>query len=95
MGVTRAEITEARRRLHESGGLFDTDDRRQVPTQDVVNRPAQQLGDVGADLADLEIGLAHHDEHAARLDAAGDVNRLASAVVEVDGRADRHEIVRG
>ena len=88
-----AKIAERRRRLLDAGGLFVTDQRRQVPAEDVVDGATEQVGDVGADLTDLEVGLAHHREHTARLDAARDMDRLAGAVVEVDGRADRHKLV--
>ena len=64
-----------------------------MPAQHVVDGATEQVGDVGADLAHLEVGLAHHREHAARLNAARDVDRLARAVVEVDRRADRDEVV--
>ena len=93
-GLTLAEIADDRRRgLLDPGGLFGTDQRRQVPAQHGVDGATEQLGDVGADLTHLEAGLAHHREHTAWLDAARDMDRLAGAVVQVDGRADRDELV--
>jgi hypothetical protein len=64
-----------------------------VPAQDGVDGATKQLGDVGADLTHLEGGLLHHREHTARLNAARDMDRLAGAVVEVDGCAHRDEVV--
>ena len=93
--ITLSQIAERRRRLLDPGGLRGTDQRRQVSAQNVVDGHAEQIGDVGADLADLEVGLADDGEHSARLDAARDVDRLARAVVEIDGRAGRQQIVGG
>ena len=91
--VALAEIAGGRGRLLDQGGLFGADQHRQVPTQDGVDGTPEQVGDVGADLTHLKAGLAHHREHTARLDAAGDVDRLAGAIIEVDGRADRDKVV--
>ena len=63
-------------------------------------RPAQrrppvhpdQVGEVLRHLLDDEVGVADGDEHPARLDAAGHVDRLALAVAEVDRRARGEEV---
>ncbi|BBZ19653.1 hypothetical protein MGAD_39880 [Mycolicibacterium gadium] len=65
-----------------------------MPTQDVVHVATEQFRDVGTDLAYLEVGFAHDGQDAARLHAAGDVDRFPRAIVEIDGRADRHEGIR-
>jgi hypothetical protein len=64
-----------------------------VPAQHLVDGHAEQIGDVRADVADLEGGLSNHSQHPARLDAARDVDRFTCAVVQVDGCAGRQQIV--
>ena len=44
------------------------------------------------DLLDDEVGLADRDQHAARLDAARDVDRFALAVGQVDRRSRWEEV---
>ena len=93
IGVAPVEIAHHGRRGLDAGGLVRAQQRGQVVPQDGVEGTAEKVGDVGADLPDLELGLANHGEHAARLDAARNVDRLARTVVEIDGRTDGNQIV--
>ncbi len=66
-----------------------------MPTEYVLGGATEQVRDVGTDLAHLEVGFTQHRQDTSLLNTAGDVDRLPRAVVEVDGRADRHEILAG
>ena len=71
----------------DAGRLVRAEQRRQMPAQHRLGGTAEQLEDVGADLAHLEIGFAHDGEHAPWLNAARDVDGLAGTIVQVDRRA--------
>ncbi|MCV7330532.1 zinc-binding alcohol dehydrogenase family protein [Mycobacterium cookii] len=64
-----------------------------VDHQTMPGLQLEELVDVRADLTHLEVRLTYDREHTARLDAAGDMDRFASTVVEIDGRADRDEVI--
>src|SRR6201999_4533100 len=87
------QVAGVRSRALDQGGLIGADQCRQVPAHDGFDGTFKQVSNVSADLTYLEAGLANHGQHTARLDAAGDVDRLAGAVVQVDGRTDRNKVV--
>lgn len=54
--VVLAQAAECRGGLLDAAGLLGTDERRQVPALDGVDGTAEQVGNVGADLAHVERG---------------------------------------
>ena len=93
--VALAQIPERGRRLPQRGGLFGTDQGRQILVEHVGHGSAEQVGDVGTDLADPEARLPDHGQYPSRLDAARDVDRFACAIVEIDDGSGREQAVNG
>ena len=91
--VALTQITEVRARVRDDRGLVGTDQAGEVVSENSVDGAVEQFGDVRADVAHREVMFVDDREHAAGLDAARDVDRLAGAIVQVDRRAGRNEVL--
>jgi hypothetical protein len=85
--VAFAQVAEGTGGAGDRRGGRDAENGGQRPADCRLPVEAHQACEVLRHLLDDVVGVAHHDQHAPRLDAPGHVDRLALAVAHVDGRA--------
>ncbi len=90
--VALTKVAEPGRGARDRRGLLGADEVRDRAAEQVLRCPLEHVADVGRDLCDGQVRFTGDDEDASRLDAAGDVDRFARAVVEIDRRADLDEL---